>query len=308
MGLALGIGAYLWWGALPLYLATLAPAQPAEIIAHRVLWSVAFCVILLTLMRNLKALGQALRVPRTAALLGLAAVLIAANWTVYVFGVLAGHVIDAALGYFINPLITVILAVFVLSERLRPVQWIAVGIGALAVAVITAGIGRFPWIAITLAVTFGVYGLIKNRVGRDVAALPGMAAETTLLAPVALGYLGWLAATGRGTFTTDGVGHALLLMAAGVVTAVPLVAFGAAARRLPLSIVGLLQYLAPVLQFLAGLLVFHEPMPAVRWVGFGLVWLALALLTFDALRAARTTRLAAHGASLTGTPPRVNPR
>jgi chloramphenicol-sensitive protein RarD len=290
-GALLGVTAYVLWGAMPLFFPLLQPAGPIEIIAHRVVWSLLFCLLLLVVMRKLPAYRAAFRSRRTVGLLAIAAVLVATNWTVYVYGVLSGHVLDAALGYFINPLVTVLLAVVVLKERLRPAQWVALGIGTAAVIVLTIGVGRLPWIALTLAMSFGLYGLIKNRVGRDVEALPGLAVETTLLFPVSLGYLVFLGATGAGTFATEGAGHALLLASSGVVTALPLLLFSAAARRLPLSLVGMLQYLAPVLQFLVGLLVFNEDMPPARWAGFSLVWLALIILSVDGLRAMRGTRL-----------------
>ncbi|WP_321575261.1 EamA family transporter RarD [Oerskovia douganii] len=293
LGLTLGASAYVLWGAMPLFFPLLKPAGPLEIIGHRVVWSLLFCLLLLVVMRQLPAYRAAFRSRRTVGLLAIASVLVATNWTVYVYGVLSGHVLDAALGYFINPLVTVLLAVVVLKERLRPAQWVALGIGTAAVVVLTFGVGRLPWIALTLATSFGLYGLVKNRVGRDVEALPGLAVETTLLFPVALGYLVYLGVTGVGTFATEGPGHALLLASSGVVTALPLLLFGSAARRLPLSLVGMLQYLAPVLQFLVGLLVFHETMPPARWAGFSLVWLALIVLSVDALRSMRVSRLAA---------------
>ncbi|OCI29359.1 EamA family transporter RarD [Oerskovia enterophila] len=293
LGVVLGASAYFLWGAMPLFFPLLQPAGPLEIISHRVVWSLLFCLLLLLVMRKLPAYRAVFRVRRTVGLLAIAAVLVATNWAVYVYGVLSGHVLDAALGYFINPLVTVLLAVLVLKERLRPAQWVALGIGASAVIILTIGLGRLPWIALTLAISFGLYGLVKNRVGRDVEALPGLAVETTLLFPVALGYLVFLGATGVGTFGTEGTGHALLLASSGIVTALPLLLFGAAARRLPLSLVGMLQYLAPVLQLLVGLLVFHEPMPPARWAGFSLVWLALIVLSVDGLRAMRASRLAA---------------
>lgn len=290
-GLLLGIGAYLFWGVLPLYFPLLAPAGPLEIIAHRIVWSLLFCLVLLIATRSLGQFTRVWRSRRLVGLLTVAAVLIAVNWTVYVVGVLSGHVIDAALGYFINPLITILLAVTVLRERLRLAQWVALGIGALAVLVITVGLGRVPWVSLTLAVTFGLYGLIKSRVGKDVTAAAGLTVETAVLTPFALGYLIWLGATGSGTFT-DGVWHATALAAAGIVTATPLIMFSAAARHLPLSIVGMLQYLAPLMQFLIGLVVFDERMPPARWAGFALVWIALLVITVDALRVARRTRLA----------------
>ncbi|MFF2621778.1 EamA family transporter RarD [Oerskovia jenensis] len=293
LGLTLGAGAYVLWGGMPLFFPLLQPAGPLEIIGHRVVWSLLFCLLLLLVMRQFPAYRAAFRSRRTVGLLAIASVLVATNWTVYVYGVLSGHVLDAALGYFINPLVTVLLAVLVLKERLRPAQWVALGIGTAAVVILTIGVGQLPWIALTLATSFGLYGLVKNRVGRDVDALPGLAVETTLLFPVALGYLVFLGITGTGTFAAEGTGHALLLASSGVVTALPLLMFGSAARRLPLSLVGMLQYLAPVLQFLVGLLVFHESMPPARWAGFSLVWLALIVLSVDGLRAMRASRLAA---------------
>ncbi|MFB8227129.1 EamA family transporter RarD [Cellulosimicrobium sp. NPDC055967] len=291
-GLLLGAGAFFLWGAMPLYFPLLVPAAPLEIIAHRVVWSLLFCLVLLAATRQLGGFVTALRTPRPLGVLAVAAVLIVTNWTVYVYGVLSGHVLDAALGYFINPLVTVLLAVAVLRERLRPAQWAAVGIGVAAVVVISTGAGGLPWIALALAASFGLYGLVKNRVGRTVEALPGLAVETAVLTPVALAYLVWLGTTGAGTFGAEGTGHALLLASAGIVTALPLLLFSAAARRLPLSVVGLLQYLGPALQFLVGLLVFHEPMSPTRWAGFALVWAALVVLSVDGLRAAHATRLA----------------
>jgi chloramphenicol-sensitive protein RarD len=290
-GLLSGAGAYLLWGAMPLYFPLLEPAGPLEIIAHRIVWSLVVCVAMLLVVRQLGRFVRVLRTPRTLALLGLAAVLVATNWTIYVYGVLSGHVLDAALGYFVNPLVTALLAVVVLRERLRPAQWVALSIGAVAVGVITAGVGRVPWIALGVAFSFGLYGLVKNRTGRTVEALPGLAAETATLAPLSLAYLVWLSATGAGTLTTSDPAHAVLLASSGLVTAVPLLLFSSAARRIPLSLVGMLQYLTPLLQFLCGLLVFHEHMPPARWAGFALVWAALIILSTDALRSARATRV-----------------
>jgi chloramphenicol-sensitive protein RarD len=287
----LGIGAYLFWGFLPLYFPLMRPAGAIEIVAHRVVWSLVFCAAVLAITGQWRALRAVVRSRRSMALLAIAAVVIALNWLTYVFAVLAEHVIEASLGYFINPLVTVLLAVFLLHERLRPLQWAALGAGALAVVVITLGYGRLPWISLVLAVTFGLYGLVKNRVGRRVGALSGLTIETAALAPLALGYLLWLAHDGSGTFASHGSGHALLLAGGGVVTALPLIMFAAAARRLPLSVIGLLQYLAPTLQFLVGLFVFHEAMPAARWWGFGLVWIALLVLVLDGLRSHATPRL-----------------
>lgn len=294
-GLPLGLGAFLLWGAMPLFFPLLEPAGALEIIAHRIVWSLVFCLVLLAATRSLGAFVAVLRNPRALGLFAIASALIIVNWTTYVYAVLTGHVLDAALGYFINPLLTVLLGIVVLRERLRPAQWLALGLGAAAVVVISTGVGGLPWISLVLAGAFGLYSLVKNRVGRGVDALPGLAAETAVATPFALAFLGWLAVTGAGTFSTQGTGHALLLIACGVVTGLPLLLFSAAARRLPLSVVGMLQYLTPVLQFLLGLLVFDEHMPTTRWVGFALVWVALVVLTVDATRASRAARLAAVG-------------
>ena len=291
-GLAAGAGAYFLWGLLPLYFTVLAPAGADEVVAHRAVWSLLFCCALLVVTRTWRSFVAVLRDRRTLALLALAAVLLATNWLVFVFGVQSGHVVDASLGYFINPLVTVALAVLVLHERVRTVQWVALGCGAAAVAVLTLGYGRVPWIALTLAVSFGLYGLIKNRVGRSVGATPGFAAETLVLAPVALAYLGWLAASGRGTFVGNGAWHAVLLAFTGVVTTVPLLLFNDAARRLPLTVVGLLQYLTPAMHFVIGVVVLDERMPPARWWGFALVWAALVVLAVDGWRQGRAARLA----------------
>jgi len=296
-GLALGAGAYLLWGILPVYFPLLQPAGAVEIIGHRVVWSLGFCLLLLVLTRTWGSFVAALRTPRTLALLALGAALIAVNWTVYVYGVLSDQVVDTALGYFINPLVTVLLAVFVLGERLRRTQWVALVCGTLAVLVITVGYGRLPWIALTLAFSFGLYGLIKNRAGRTVPAVAGLAVETLVLLPVAAGYLLVLASQGSGSFGAHGGWHMAALVSSGVVTAVPLLMFSSAARRLPLSVVGMLQYIAPTMQFLLGILVFGEHMPPARWLGFALVWVALVLLTTDGLRNGRAEALARRAAA-----------
>ncbi|MEV0951679.1 EamA family transporter RarD [Promicromonospora sp. NPDC050249] len=286
-GLPLGVGAYLAWGGMPLFFPLLQPAGALEIVAHRIVWSLLFCLIALAVLRQLGDFRTALRSPRILGTFAVAAALIVVNWGVYVYAVLSDRVLDAALGYFINPIVTVLLGVLVLRERLRPAQWIAIGFGAASVVVLSTGLGGLPWISLCLALSFGLYGLAKNRVGRTVAALPGLAVETAVATPFALAYLLWLGSSG--TFVGHGAGHSLLLMSTGVITALPLLMFSAAARRLPLSVVGMLQYLAPALQFLVGLLVFGEHMPAARWAGFVLVWVALALLTVDGIRQARRT-------------------
>jgi chloramphenicol-sensitive protein RarD len=252
--------------------------------AHRVVWSLVFVLVVLTVRRRWEWLRPLLADRATMARLSLAAVLIAANWALYIWGVNNEHVVETSLGYFVNPVVTVLIGVIVLHERLRRLQWAAVAVGATAVVVLTVDYGRPPWIALGLAGSFATYGLLKKQVGPRVGALQSLTVETAVIALPALGFLVALEARGEGQLGHSGAGHGLLLASAGVVTAVPLLFFAAAARRVPLSVLGLLQYLTPVLQFLLGVLLYDEPMPASRLVGFTLIWAALALLTFDSLR------------------------
>ena len=288
-GLLMGVGAYALWGLFPLYWPFLEPAGALEILAHRVAWSAVVMVVLVVAVRRTAELRRHLRSPRTVALMAAASAVIGANWGLFIWGVNNDHVIETSLGYFINPLVTVLLGVFVLGERLRAGQWAALGLAAVAVAALTIDYGRPPWLALALACSFAAYGLITKTAG--VGAVEGLTVETLLLAPVALGFLVLLGAHGDQHFTGHGVDHALLLTTTGLVTAVPLLLFGGAASRIPLSTLGLLQYLTPTLQFLLGLLVFGEPMPTTRWVGFALIWTALALFTVESLRQHRLTRL-----------------
>jgi chloramphenicol-sensitive protein RarD len=288
-GTAYGALAFFVWGSFPLYFRALEPASAVEILLHRVVWSLLVCLVVLAITGNLRAFVTVLRTPRLLAVLTLAAVLIAINWGVYIYAVNAGHVVEASLGYFINPLLTVLLGVLVLRERLRRLQWVAVGVGFVAVVVLTVDYGHPPWIALILAASFGTYGLVKNRVGGQVEALPSLTTETAVLAPFALGVLIWLEVTGRGSFGHAPPWHGLLLASTGIATTVPLVLFAAGARRAPLSTMGLLQFITPVLQLLAGVLLLGEHVPGPRWAGFGLVWVALVLLSIDSIR---TTRLA----------------
>ncbi|KAB1144112.1 EamA family transporter RarD [Streptomyces luteolifulvus] len=283
-GLLNGFAAYGMWGLVPLFWPLLKPAGAVEILAHRMAWSLVFVAVALAFVRRWAWAGELLRQPRRLGLIAVAAGVITVNWGVYIWAVNAGHVVEASLGYFINPLVTIAMGVLILKERLRPVQWAAVGVGFAAVLVLTIGYGQPPWISLTLAFSFATYGLVKKKV--NLGGIESLAAETAIQFLPALGYLLWLTAQGRSSFTGEGPGHAALLAATGIVTALPLVCFGAAAIRVPLSTLGLLQYLAPVFQFLLGVLYFHEAMPAERWAGFGLVWLALTLLTADAWRAA----------------------
>jgi chloramphenicol-sensitive protein RarD len=284
-GTAAGLSAYLLWGCFPLYFPLLEPAGGVEIVAHRVVWSLLFVALLLTVLRRWPLVRAAVTDRRTLLVLSGASVLIAANWLVFVYGVNSGHVVETSLGYFINPLVSVLLGVVVFSERLRPLQWTAVALAAVAVVVLTVDYGRPPWIALTLAATFGAYGLLKKLV--RVEAAPGLFVETLVTLVPALVVLGVLYGTGHGTAGSEGTGHLLLLMASGVATAVPLLLFAAAAHRIPLSTVGLLQYVTPLMQLAIGVFVFSEPMPPVRLAGFTIVWAALAVFTLDSLRSAR---------------------
>jgi chloramphenicol-sensitive protein RarD len=266
----------------------LQPANAFEVVAFRVLLSLVFCAIALTATRGWRRVAAIVRSPRTLLLLGLAGVLIYVNWVVYVLAVDIGAVTDAALGYFINPVVLVLLGVLVLRERVRPVQWIAIGIAVVAVVVIAVGGGAFPWIALVLAASFGLYGLVKKRVGGRVDALSGLALETAWLTPVAAVQLGVVGAVGGGiALGHHGPVQMTAELLAGVVTAIPLLLFAGAARRLSLVAIGLAQFVTPVLQFLIGVVVLHEVMAPTRWIGFGLVWVSLVVLTVDLVVAGR---------------------
>jgi chloramphenicol-sensitive protein RarD len=278
--LVFAVAAYVLWGAFPLYFPLLAPSSPFEILAHRMVWTAVTMTAVVLLARKQRQLRAIVTDRRTALLLVVAAVTITSNWGTYIYGVNNDRVVETSLGYFINPLVTVLLGVLVLQERLRRAQWIALAIGFVAVAVITVGYGHPPYLALILAFSFGTYGLAKKKAG--VGAVESLAFETAVIAPFALAFLVVLGATGHGHFLGHGAGHVLLLLSAGLVTAVPLLFFGAAANLVPLTTMGVVQYLAPILQFALGVLWFHEDMPAGRWAGFVLVWIALALFTFEA--------------------------
>lgn len=282
--------AYGIWGLFPLYFHALRPSGSVEILAHRIIWTFALCVIVLLLLRReLVALVRRLR-GRLALGVGIAAYLIAGNWFVYVYAVSTGRTSEAALGYFLNPIVTVALGVLVLGERLRRLQWVAVGIGALAALYLTAAGGGLPWISLVLAMTFGGYGLTKKRLGASLPALHSLSAETIFLLPPALGLVWWLTATGESTFTVDAPWHPLLLVSAGVVTAIPLLLFAEAARRIPLVTIGLIQFITPVLQLVVSVTLLGEHLEPARWIGFAIVWVALACLTVDSLVSARRRR------------------
>lgn len=276
-GIAAGVGAYSLWGVLTLFWPLLEPAGAVEVLAHRVVWSLLVVGVALALRRRWAWVRQLLRTPRALAALAVAAVLISANWGMFIWAVTSGHVVEASLGYFINPLVSVVLGVVVLRERLDKRRWAAVGLATLGVGWLTAGYGSPPWVALALAGSFAVYGLIKKLA--TVGPLESLAVETAVLVVPALGYLVWLAVAGRGQFLAGGASwHDLLLASAGVVTAVPLLLFATAATRIPLSTVGMLQYLAPSLQLACGVLVLGESLDGRQLIGFGLVWAALVLL------------------------------
>lgn len=289
-GLVYGLLAYGLWGFIPVYFIAVAPTGAFEIVALRVVCSLVFCVILVAATRTWSGLVALLRQRRVVLAMGLAGLIIYLNWQVYAYGILSDRVLEAALGYFINPIVTVLLGVIFLRERLRLVQWIAIAISAVAVVILAVGYGTLPWISLALAFTFGIYGLIKKQVGGRVDAVGGLTIETAWLTPIAVVQLIVVGATSGLTFGHISGWHTVLLLCSGVITAVPLLFFAAAARRLPLTYIGLLQYLAPVLQFVFGAFILDEPMPPERWIGFGLVWFALVILTVDMLASGRAPR------------------
>ena len=282
-GLLLGVSAYLIWGSFPLIINATKFANPFEVVVWRVVFGFLFAALVLTVIRGWGKIVELLRSPKQLRWLAVASIFIFINWETYVVAVATGNTIESSLGYFINPLITIVFAVVFLGERLRTPQWIALGIGFIAVAVLTFDYGRPPWIALILAVSFAIYSLAKNKVGGKIQATQSFALESLLVMPIALGQLAILAASEPVTLLQS-PGNAFVLIGFGIMTAVPLILFGAAASRIPLSTIGFIQYMTPVLQFLTAFFILREPMPTVRWVGFGLVWLSLVVLSFDAIR------------------------
>ena len=292
-GFLFAVGAYGLWGFLPAYFLLLPPSGPFEVVAFRVIMSLVFSALLLTVTRGWRPFLVLLRDRRAVLLMLAAAIAIYVNWQTFVIGALSGHVIESSLGYFINPIVTVLLGVLVLRERVRLPRWIALGIATVAILVIAIGYGSVPWIALILAFSFGFYGLIKRIVGPRVDAIGGLTLETAWLTPVAIVQLVLVGVVGGGVqFGQHGVGHTIAMLCAGVATTVPLLLFAAGARRIPLVALGMTQFLAPVLQFLFGWLVLNEAMPLERWIGFGLVWVALVVLMTDMIVAARPPRRA----------------
>jgi len=286
-GIGYGLSAYLIWGSFPLVIAMLSFADPFEIVVWRVIFGFAFGLAVILVTRKFSEYLSVFKQPKQLLWISLAAFVIYINWQVYVYAVADNHVLEASLGYFINPLVTIALATIFLKEKLNVLQWVAVGLGGVAVLILTFNYGQPPVIALTLALSFGIYGLAKNRLGGKVSALNSFTVETTLLLPLGIVQLVVLAGMMQIQFGYAGLAPSLGLAAYGVLTAIPLLLFGAAARRVPLSYIGFMQYLTPTMQFLLGLLVFQEPMPAARWLGFAMVWFALSILSFDALRQLR---------------------
>ena len=294
-GLLFGIGAYAIWGFFPLYFPLLEPASALEILCERFVFSLLFMVVALTGTRSWARLGPVLHDRRSMWLLSAAAALIAVNWGTYIWAVNDGNVVEAALGYFINPLVLVLIGVAFLGERLRTQQWVAVGIAGLAVVVLTIGLGRLPWIGLVLAFSFAGYGTIKKLVGAD--PLASLTIETAVASPFALAYLVHLQLAGALVFGHHSISTSLLLIGTGVITAIPLLMFGAAANRIPLTTMGLLQYLTPIIQFVIGVFVLGETMPPARWTGFAIVWIALAVFSYDGLRQGGRNRTARRAAA-----------
>jgi chloramphenicol-sensitive protein RarD len=281
-GLLLGVSAYLIWGSFPLIITASTFANPFEVVVWRVVFGFAFAALLLTITRGWGEVTELIRNPKRLKWLVVAAFFIFINWETYVVAVATKNTIETSLGYFINPLITIVFAVVFLGERLRRNQWIALSLGFIAVLVLTFDYGRPPWIAFILALSFAIYSLSKNKVGGKVKALQSFAIESALVMPIAVIQLAVVAASTPIMLFT-GVWEFSVLVAFGILTAVPLILFGAAASRIPLSSIGFIQYLTPTLQFLTAYFILQEPMPAVRWIGFGLVWLSLVVLSLDAL-------------------------
>ncbi|WP_375433091.1 EamA family transporter RarD [uncultured Friedmanniella sp.] len=286
-GVGYGLAAYGLWGVVPLFWPLVRQAGALELLAHRVVWSLVISAVLALVLLP-KGWYARIATRRTLAMLGLAAAVVSVNWGCYIWAVNSGHVVETSLGYYINPILSILIGVVVLGERMAPLQWASVGLAALAVVVLTVDYGHVPWISLVLAATFATYGVMKKQVNGG--AVETLLIESALLTPIALGYLVWLQAQGGTTFITLGWAHSLLLVATGAVTVGPLLCFAAAATRLPLSTLGVLQYLAPTLQFALGILYFHEQMSPGRWAGFSLVWVALMIMTGHGIHRAGVNR------------------
>jgi len=285
LGLVFGVSAYTLWGLFPIYWPLLEPANPVEIVSHRAVWTLVFCFIILWLTKTLKSTLALLKRPKIVAGLFLGSILISINWIIYIYAATSGHVVEASLGYYINPIVVIATGVLILKEKMRPLQWVSVGVATLGVAVLTLDYGRLPWIALGLAFSWGGYGLVKKQLG--LGALEGLSIETLISSGAYLAYLIWLGNQGGGQF---GVSWkiTLLFIGGGAVTAIPLLLFNGATNRLPLTLIGLLQYITPTIQFSIGVWYFNEDMPAARWIGFVIIWIALVALAFDLIKSGRT--------------------
>ena len=287
-GLLFGISAYLIWGSFPLVITASAFANPLETVVWRVVFGFLFAALLVSITKAWRPIVELAKSPKKLGWIAVAALFIFINWETYVIAVVTGNTIESSLGYFINPLITILFAVVLLKEKLRRMQWVALGIGLIAVIVLTVDYGRPPWFALILALSFAIYSLAKNKVGKSIPALQSFTLESAIVMPVALIQLAFVASTGPLMLFT-GVFETSVLIGFGILTAIPLILFGAAASRIPLASIGFIQYLTPTLQFLTAYFILLEPMPPARWIGFGLVWISLAVLTFDVIRNRRAT-------------------
>lgn len=290
-GAGYAVAAFLLWGLNPIYFKAVASVPAHEVMVHRAVWSALFLAMLVTIARQWRAVGEALLSPRTLRALLLSTALIGSNWFIYIWAVENARIVETSLGYFINPLVNVLLGLLFLRERLNVRQWVAVALATAGVLNLTVRLGELPWIALYLAISFGIYGLVRKVA--PVNALGGLFIETALMTPPALAFIAWLAWTGAGAFGTRSLDFDLLLAASGVVTALPLLGFSAAAQRLRLSTLGFFQYLSPTTQFVLGVFVWGEPFTSIHAVSFACIWVALAIITVDALARARRLSLAA---------------
>jgi len=285
LGLLFGVSAYTLWGLFPLYWPLLKPANPVEIVSHRAVWTLVFCFIILSLTKTLKSTLSLLKRPKIVAGLFLSSLLISINWIVYIYATNSGHVVEASLGYYINPIVVIATGVIVLKEKMRRLQWVSVGVATIGVAVLTVDYGRLPWIALGLAFSWGSYSLVKKQLG--LGALEGLSIETLISSGAYLGYLIWLGNSGEGQFLHSWK-LTLLFIGGGAVTAIPLLLFNGSTNRLPLTLIGLLQYITPTIQFCLGVWYYNEDMPAARWAGFLFIWVALVTLAIDLVKSGRS--------------------
>ncbi len=285
LGLLFGVSAYTLWGLFPIYWPLLKPANPLEIVSHRAVWTLVFCFIILSLTKTLSSTLALLKRPKIVAGLFLSSILISINWIIYIYAANSGHVVEASLGYYINPIVVIATGVIILKEKMRPLQWVSVGVATLGVGVLTIDYGRLPWIALGLALSWGSYGLVKKQLG--LGALEGLSIETLLSSGAYLGYLIWLGNSGEGQFLHSWK-LTLLFIGGGAVTAIPFLLFNGSTNRLPLTLIGLLQYITPTIQFCIGVWYYNEDMPAARWAGFLIIWVALVALTIDLVKSSRT--------------------